>query len=80
MIALLLLAAAIYGVRYVVRQRNVPGPIAGEPTWAVDRLSGPGWSLVALDSDGPLRAVDLDDPSVDPETDIALGMRDHDVN
>ncbi len=79
----LLLAVALYGARYAVRCARAPAPPSikdGAPLHAVDRLSGRGWSLVALDSSGPLRVVDLDDPSVDVETDVALGLHDRDVN
>jgi len=81
-IALLLLAAAIYGVRYVALRVRASVPVTAKGTQAtgVGRLMGPGWSLVALNTKGPLRVVDMDDPSVDVENDIALGLQDYDVN
>ena len=79
MIGYLLLAAAVaYGVSRALRRRRAP-VVAGEPTWAVDRLQGPGWSLVALNTSGRLRAVDVDDPSVDFVREVAMVV-DQDAN
>lgn len=69
------------GFHFIMRHKKVhTSPAKNEPEWAVDNLSGPGWSLVGVDVRGPLVALEVDDPGIDLELDFAPCITQYDVN
>lgn len=78
-----LLAAGIFGAAWA-RRRDAKTRSLKRRVVSPDRLSGPRWSLVPLDTNEKLSVIDYDpgigDPRVDPENDVARAADEFDVN
>ena len=73
----LIIAGGTLGIISFLCSRRAKRPTS-EPEF--QRLSGPGWSLLPLETKGVLTAVDRSDASVNPKTDIAVPQSKKDVN
>ena len=85
MIGILIVVAVVISINCAVKRRRkrtleretlVPPPPVGPP--AV--VAGRGWSLVQVETSGPIDMVRPSDPTVHPSVDIALPVDDHDIN